>query len=163
MVSRASRNDRAARAGYDAGMRLLRATGLAALLLLAAAATPAGQFEADGYVIHYNALTAGALPSAVTQRLGVGTTPRQGLVTITVLHAEAPGTVPAHVEGSARTLAGHAVPIEFRRVEDEGGETWLGLFTVPGNDTLRFDLAVTPAADGATTQRIRFQQDYVVD
>ena len=135
---------------------------LLALILLPLAAA-AGETTAGAYTIRYNALTANFLPQSTTDKLGIESSLHQGVVNVTVLKGSgaAATSVPAEVAGKASTLTGARVPIRFQRVSDRGGESWIGSFKVPGNDTLRFDLEVTPQGGSAT--QVQFTHDFVVD
>ena len=134
--------------------------------LLFSASTPisrAAEVQAGTYLIRYNALSANFLPKAATDRYGLEHSTRQGLVNVSVLQGKGSGasTVAAEVSGYASTLTGAKVPIRFQRVKDSGGESWLGSFRIPGTDTLRFELDVTPA-DAASTH-VTFSHDYIVE
>ncbi len=135
---------------------------LLALALLPLAAN-AGETTAGAYTIRYNALTANFLPKTTTDRLGIESSLHQGVVNVTVLKGSgaAATSVPAQVTGKAATLTGTKVPIRFQRVTDRGGESWIGSFRVPGNDTLRFNLDVAPKGGPAT--HVQFTHDFVVD
>lgn len=135
--------------------------------LLVLAMTPlltnAGETTAGVYTIRYNALSANFLPQSTTDKLGIGRSLDQGVINITVLKGEGAkaASVPAQVTGTATTLTGSPVVIDFQQITDSGGQSWIGSFKVPGNDTLRFDLDVTP--EGGSTSQIRFTHDYIVD
>ena len=135
---------------------------LLALAMLPLAAN-AGETTAGSYTIRYNALTANFLPQSTTDRLGIESSLHQGVINVTVLKGSgaAAASVSATVAGKASTLTGADIPIRFQRVADSGGESWIGSFDVPGNDTLRFDLEITPQGGPAT--QVQFTHDFVVD
>lgn len=143
-------------------MKLKTWIGLFALIMLPLLAS-AGETTVGPYTIHYNALSSNFLPQATTDKLGIGRSLNQGVLNITVLKGDGAkaSSVPSQVTGSVATLTGHRLVIDFQQVIDSGGESWIGTFTVPGNDTLRFDLDVAPE-DGPAT-KIQFTHDYIVD
>lgn len=146
------------------GMRRQLFIVMAAVLLAALPAlAPAGETVAGAYTIRYNALSSNFLPPATTDKLGIERSLKQGLVNVSVLEGEGAtaSSVPAEVDGHATTLTGSRVDIRFSRVSDSGGESWIGTFRIPGTDTLRFDLDVTPR--GAPTTHVTFTHDYIVD
>ncbi len=119
---------------------------------------PAAELRADGYTIHYNALSAGFLPQNVVDQLAINPDTPTGVVNITVVDDKG-RAVDADVHGNARTLTGQKVSIDFQRIEDAGGASWLGVFEIPGKHaSLRFKLAVTPT--GGDTQLIEFVHDF---
>lgn len=141
----------------------MAALWLAAGLGLAGAAIAAPDNQRAGdYTIHYNALSADALPLVSTRAYGLRHDADQGLVTITVNANAAPGkvgtTVPLTVSGHASTLLGHAVALKVHYVDDPSGHSALVIFNVSGNQTIRFDLDVTPR--GAPTTHLQFMHTY---
>ncbi len=122
----------------------------------------AGEVQSGEYTIHYNALSGDALPLASTRAHGLRHASDQGLVTIAVNLGE-PDTganVPFRVSGHAVTLLGKPVPLAFRHVDDgHGNHSVLVVFDVPGSETLRFDLDVTPQGTSAPTH-LRFVHSY---
>lgn len=143
-------------------MKLKIWIGLLALAMLPLLAS-AGETTVGPYTIRFNALSSNFLPQATADKLGVKRALDQGVLNVTVLkdNGGKASSVPAQVTGTASTLTGSRVAIEFQQVVDRGGESWIGTFTVPGNDTLRFDLDVQPQ-DGPAA-KIRFTHDYIVD
>ncbi|MGB8635830.1 MAG: DUF4426 domain-containing protein [Rhodanobacteraceae bacterium] len=137
-------------------------TGLFALAMTPLMAA-AGETTVGPYTIRYSALSSSFLPQATTDKLGIGRSLRQGVINVTVLEGQGAhaSSVPAEVTGTAATLTGSRVAIRFRQINDDGGQSWIGTFTVPGNDTLRFDLDVTPQGGPAT--HVQFTHDYIVD
>lgn len=123
----------------------------------------AGETTAGAYTIRYNALSSNFLPQATTDKLGIGRSLDQGVINVTVLKGEGAraSSVPSQVTGSAVTLTGGRVAIDFQQITDSGGQSWIGSFKVPGNDTLRFDLDVTP--EGGPTTHVQFTHDYIVN
>lgn len=123
----------------------------------------AGELEVGPYTIRYNALSASALPASSAAQYGIEHVARQGLVNITVSRRHAAGTesVRSSVHGRALTLTGAPIPITFRSIEGGGATSWLGTFQIPGTETLRFEIDVTPA--GEATTRIEFIQDFVIE
>lgn len=137
---------------------------LVAALALAAgpSATVAGLAHGGGFSIRYNALASNALPANAVAALGLPHSARQGMVNVVVRRGKgytAPA-VNAQIGGYATTSAGARLPIRFRTIRDSNGVSYLGAFKVPGTDTLRFDLDVTP--QGAATQHLHFKQSFLV-
>ncbi|MGA7297731.1 MAG: DUF4426 domain-containing protein [Rhodanobacteraceae bacterium] len=137
-------------------------TGLFALAMTPLMAA-AGETTVGPYTIRYSALSSSFLPQVTTDKLGIGRSLHQGVINITVLKGQGAhaSSVPARVTGTASTLTGSRIAITFKQINDDGGQSWIGTFTVPGNDTLRFDLEVTP--QGASATRVQFTHDYIVD
>lgn len=133
---------------------LLLATGWG--LTNTAIAAP-GSLRAGDYTIHYNALSGNALPPVSTRAYGLRHDAGQGLVTITV-NTKAGATVPLTVTGQASTLLGRTIPIKVRYIDDKTGHSALVTFNVGDNQTIRFDLDVTP--QNASTTHLRLVHTY---
>ena len=134
--------------------------------LIFAVATPAlavqaGTLHVDGYTIRYNALPSDALPEAGAKRLELTPAPKLGIVNVSVTRGsgyDAP-SVTAHVSGHATTSTGTTIPIHFRTIHDGDCISYLGTFTVPGKDTLTFDLEVAPT--GGSRRHVHFKQVFL--
>ena len=122
-----------------------------------------GQQQVGDYTIYYNALSADALPAATMRTHGLTHSATQGLVVISVSRGNGANAVEvaAQVSGRAKTLLGKPLPLHFRNIDDNGSLSTLGSFTVPGTDTVRFELDVTP--QGGPTTHLQFTHDYVID
>jgi hypothetical protein len=115
-----------------------------------------GQARAGKYTIYYNVLRATALPKVSARAYGLRHRADQGLVTLAVnVGNEAAGhNVPFTVSGTARTLLDQPVPLTIRYFNDDHGHhAALVLFTVNGNETVRFKLEVTPPHGSPTELR----------
>lgn len=135
------------------------ATALLALGLVGLVHAAPGQRQAGDYTIYYNALSGADLPLVSTRAYGLRHTADQGLVTIAV-NDRSGANVPLTVSGHASTLLGARVPIKIRYVNDgHGNHSVLVTFGVSSNQTLRFDLDVTPR--GGTTTHLHFVHSYM--
>ncbi|HET8899806.1 MAG TPA: DUF4426 domain-containing protein [Rhodanobacteraceae bacterium] len=133
---------------------------LAILLSVFAASTLAGEKTSGNFTIHYNALTAAALPATAAARYGISRDAQQGLLVIAVSDRDG-RNVAATVTGKATSLLGHAVPLAFRNLDENGEHSSLGRFTVNESGSLRFQLEVSP--QGGAPIRLDFVQDFVLD
>jgi hypothetical protein len=100
------------------------------------------------------------LPAVAASNYKLPRSDTQGLLIIAVERNDG-ANVPAAVRGHAATLLGRSLPLQFRRVDENGSPSTLGTFTLPGSDTVRFDLDVTP--QGGPTTHVQWVQDFVVD
>jgi hypothetical protein len=140
------------------------------LLVLLLAATGTGQAaqgqraETSGeYTVHYNALPTTVLGVEVARGYGIVRSATRGFVNIAVLRQgpdEDIGTaVAARVEASVRNLSGQRNRIELREIRDQDAIYYFGEFSTRGDDTLRFEIQVTP--EGSTrTIPVRFEQAF---
>jgi hypothetical protein len=117
--------------------------GVCASLALAENAT-----RVPGYTIHHNALTTDSLSPQVAKAYNITRSKSRGMLNVSVLR-EVPGTtgqpVKARVSVHASNLSGQVKTIELREVEDGEAVYYIGDFRVANQETLNFEVAVTPA------------------
>lgn len=140
------------------------ALGLAALLAaLPAAEAAAEEFDAGDVVVHYTALSTTQLTPEVCAAYGIARSPNRGLLNVAVLR-RVPGRelgvpVPAAVAVTAVNATGQLKPISMRRVDEPPAIYYLGEVTVADQETVTFELLVTP--DGAKAPiRLRLQHQF---
>ena len=146
-------------------MRLLIA--LTALLILALPVTAAAERSQDfgEFVVHFNAISTRFLAPEVANKYGIRRSPREGLLNIAVLRkVMGSGVEPvvSRVEGSATNLTGQQLTLSMREVREGTAIYYIDTFRVNNEETLRFDLTVTPK-DSDETYNVRFRQQFFVD
>ena len=141
--------------------------GAAMLMMLMPARGRAEQLEKfDGYIVHYNALSADQLAPEVAQAYKLQRSSHRGLVNIAVQKdngAAEPTPVGATITGTASNLSGQRTPLDIREIKEDGAVYYLGEFPIgSGTDTFRFQIDVKP--EGATrAYALKFSKNYVTD
>lgn len=137
---------------------------LLAALLAAGPAAPASaeEFDGDGFVVHYTALSTLQLAPAVADAYGIARSGNRGLLNVAVLRkvpGRALGTpVPAQVVVTAANTLGQLKPIAMRRVDEPPAIYYLGELTVADQEQVTFELQVTPEGARAPIRlRLRHQ------
>ena len=136
---------------------------LAVVAALLAAPAPAEEFDADGVVVHYTALSTMQLTPAIAASYGIARSPNRGLLNVAVLRS-VPGRtlgvpVPAQVVVTAANTLGQLKPIAMRRVDEPPAIYYLGEVTVADRETVRFELQVIPEGAKAPI-RLRLQHQF---
>lgn len=116
----------------------------------------AGSVRNGEVTIYYNALTGAALPLVSTQAYRLRHDANQGLVVITANRGSS--NLEVQVSGTARTLLGNKIKLQFRAVGKPGQHSTLVIFDVHGHQTINFQLDVTPL--GGETTHLRFTHQY---
>jgi hypothetical protein len=126
----------------------------------------AAQFAAyPPYEIHYNAFRADFIGEEMAREAGITRRHDRGLVNVTVLRQQAGGAstpVEATVKITVRNLFGDQQRPTPRPVRDAGGVSYLGEFSLSGNDTYTIDLVVQPS-DAKQEFTVRFSQPLEAD
>lgn len=134
------------------------------LLLALAFALPAladNATRAGGFVVHHNAVPSTSLAPDVARQYGITRSANRALVNISVRQGE-PGAdraVRATVKLVATNLSGQRQELRAREVREGDALYYLAEARISGNDTLAFELEVTP--EGATAPiRASFRQEF---
>jgi len=104
-----------------------------------------------GYTIHHNALTTDSLAPQVAKAYGIQRSKNRGMLNVSVLKDKAGSIgepVKAKVEATATNLSGQSREIDMREVMDGGAVYYIGDFRVSNQETLNFDLTVSPSGAG---------------
>lgn len=147
-------------------MTLARPLWFALLAACALGTTPpaaAEVHEAEGFVVHYTALSTIQLTPAIAAAYGIARSPHRGLLNVAV-QRRVPGRslgvpVGAALVVTAVNTLGQIKPIAMRRVEETPAIYFLGEVTVADQETVTFELQVIP--EGSTTPiRLRLQHQF---
>lgn len=124
---------------------------LAAGVLMTAAAFFANAENAtqvSGYTIHHNAMTTDTLSPKIAKAYDIQRSKARGMLNISVIRDEAGTTghsVKAKVSAMAvNPLTGHARLLDMREVAEGSATYYIGDFSVGNQETLNFELHVTP-------------------
>lgn len=147
-----------------APMTTCRALAVCLLLVLLGAlpseAQPTDAIHISGYVIYPSIVDADAISAPVARRLALPRGRDWLVVDLSVMRGpNAAHGVPvaSRVEGTATTLLGKRLPLQFRIVTDDGPPHSLAVIQVSRPDTLTFTLRVAP--EDAAPFRIDFSRD----
>jgi len=112
-------------------------------------------------VVHYNAVPTTSLTADVARQYGITRSANRALVNISVRRGT-PGAdqaVPAKVSVAATNLNGQRSDLRVREVREGEAIYYLAEARIQGNETLNFELEVTP--EGATAPvKASFSQEF---
>jgi hypothetical protein len=106
-----------------------------------------------GYTIHHNALTTDILAPKVAKAYNIQRSKSRGMLNVSVIKdaTENEGRpVRAKVTATATNLNGQIREIPLREVRDGDAIYYIGDFRVANEETLNFDLQVTPEGSSGT-------------
>lgn len=117
-----------------------------------------------GYVIHHSAFTTDTLPPEVARHYNLTRSKNRGMLNISVIRG-IPGqvghSVAAQVKVQATNLAGQSREIDMRELRDGEAIYYIGDFRITNQETLNFDIEVTPEGESAPYQARLSQQFYI--
>ena len=127
--------------------RFLRIAAALALVGTSALAVGENATHVPGYTIHHNAFTTDTLTPQVAKAYNIQRSKSRGMVNVSVLKdvPHSPGQpVKAKIHASATNLSGQSRDIELREVVDGDAVYYIGDFRIANEETLKFQLEVTP-------------------
>lgn len=135
--------------------------GLLFSLALAMPALAENSTRAGDITVHHNAVPTTSLTPDVARQYGITRSANRALVNISVRQGE-PGAdraVQAKVKLVATNLNGQRLDLQAREVREGDAVYYLAEARITGNDTLVFELEVTP--EGATAPiKASFRQEF---
>jgi len=139
---------------------------LAASLTVIATIAHAQYAENFGaYRVRYNALPTEQLLPDVAQAYGIVRSQQLGLVNIAVQRSadgDASAPIRATLNGTATSLSGQRVELQFREIAEDGAVYYIAQFPISAPDTYRFDISITPES-ATSPYKLKFSQGFVAD
>ena len=138
---------------------------LAVLLLAPPMASAENSTRMAGYTVHHNAVPTAILTPDIASNYRIVRSKYRGLLNVSVIRDQAGTTgtpVTAEVTARATNLIGKIHEIPMREVREEEAIYYIGDYPIVDNETLTFDLEVTPAGL-ETPIRARLEQQFFID
>jgi hypothetical protein len=114
------------------------------------------------YAVHYNALRTDTLTPEIAQAYQLTRRNNRAMINITVQKRGAgKATTPhkARVEGFASNLTAQVKNLEFREIQDGEAIYYIAETQVSNDETLNFEIRVTPEGNATSTQ-VKFSQRF---
>lgn len=139
---------------------------LGATLLLGSSLVRAENYQSFGdYDIHYNAFTSDFLSPQVAQTYKVQRSKNRAILVVSLLK-KVLGTPGQGVSGilrvTAHNLSGQLRNLDMRKIEEGSAIYYLATFPVNNEETLDFELLVTPQGRDAPYV-VKFRQQFFTD
>lgn len=134
---------------------------LLSVLLLALPALADNSTRVNGYVVHHNAVATTSLSPDVARQYGITRSANRALVNISVRQGP-PGAdraVQAAITLAATNFNGQRLNLRTREVREGDAVYYLAEARITGNDTLVFELQVTPEGAPAPI-KASFSQEF---
>lgn len=112
------------------------------------------------YTVYYNAFNSSELSPNVARQYGITRAGNLGVVNISIRDASNP--IATIVSGNVRNLLSQGSPLRFKKVEESGAIYYLATFRFENQDTLTFNLSLTPEKDSKNF-KFSFQNQFFVD
>jgi hypothetical protein len=124
-------------------------------------AQPAGASSSDigNHVVHFSAQLTDQLPPEVARAYNILRSKNRAMLNVSVLETATGKPVAAKVEVETVNLTGQMKNIVMRKIQEQEAIYYIGETPVANQETLIFDISVTP--EGATeASNVRFKRQF---
>lgn len=127
-------------------------------------ATPAEDqaYDAGDYIIHYNAISTDEVPAEVAKSVGIVRARNRAMLTVSIVEEDSGESREGDINVRAANLSGQLKNISMRKVEQGASIYYLGEVSVAHQETLIFDIEVTPEGE-TTSSEIRYKRQFYTD
>ena len=147
-------------------LKNVAAAMIAGVMLVVSSISWAESFKSFGdYDVHYNAFTTDFLSPQVAQTYKIQRSKNRALLNISILKKVlgTPGeSVSGVVRATAKNLSGQLRSLDVRKVPDGQAIYYLATFAVNNEETLDFEIQVTPQGRDAPYV-VKFRQQFFTD
>ncbi len=127
-------------------------------------AEPAGASYVDigDHVVHFSAQLTDQLPPEVARTYNIVRSKNRAMLNVSVVDEQTRGTVTALVVVKTVNLTGQLKNVTMRKVQEQEAIYYIGETPVANQETLVFDITVTPDGQDAATD-LRFKRQFYTD
>ena len=121
--------------------------------------------DAGDYVVHFNALATEMLPAEVARAYGIVRSGSRALINVSVIRKQTGSIgepVAANVAVNASNLTGQLKSVTVRRIEEGEAIYYIGEIPVANQETLIFDIKVTPEGETRPIS-VKFRQQFYAE
>ncbi len=125
------------------------------------AAQPAGASSSDlgNHVVHFSAQLTDQLPPEVARTYNILRSKNRAMLNVSVIEAESGTPVTAVIEVKVVNLTGQLKNVVMRKIQEQEAIYYIGETAVANQETLVFDITVTP--DGSSQPAtVRFKRQF---
>ena len=124
-------------------------------------AEPAGSTSVDigNHVVHFSAQSTDQLPPEVARAYNIVRSKNRAMLTVSLQDKSSKAPVAGLVEVSAVNLTGQLKSVTMRQVEEGDAIYYIGDIAVANQETLIFDISVTPEG-AAKPAAVRFKRQF---
>jgi len=97
----------------------------------------------DGYTVHFSAQLTDSLPPQVARQYNIVRSGKRAMLNVTIIEDDGSPTTGA-VNVKTVNLTGQLKNVQMRKIEEQEAVYYIGVTPVENNETLVFDISVTP-------------------
>lgn len=97
----------------------------------------------DGYTVHFSAQLTDSLPPQVARQYNIVRSGKRAMLNVTIIEDDGSPTT-GTVNVKTVNLTGQLKNVQMRKIEEQEAVYYIGVTPVENNETLVFDISVTP-------------------
>ena len=127
-------------------------------------AEPAGASYAEigGHVVHFSAQSTDQLPPEIARAYNIVRSKNRAMLNVSVLEGGTNRPVTAEVAVKTVNLTGQMKNVTMRMIQEQEAIYYIGETPVANQETLIFDISVTPDGE-AEASNVRFKRQFYTD
>jgi hypothetical protein len=119
----------------------------------------ASSVSTGGHTVHFNALSTDQLPPDVARQYNIVRSKNRAMLNVSVIRDDDQSPVTALVDVKAVNLTGQLKNVNMRKIQEQEAIYYIAEIPVANDETLVFDLSVTP--EGKTDMiEVRFKRQF---
>ncbi|MBT8084642.1 MAG: DUF4426 domain-containing protein [Woeseia sp.] len=119
----------------------------------------ASSVTADGFTVHFSALSTDQLPPEVARQYNIVRSKNRAMLNVSIVTQEEGTSVTAAVSVKTVNLTGQLKNVNMRKIEEQEAIYYIGEIPVANSETLVFDISVVPAGQENPIE-VRFKRQF---
>lgn len=119
----------------------------------------ASSVSADGFTIHFSALSTDQLPPEVARQYNIVRSKNRAMLNVSILNDETGGASTGSVSVKTVNLTGQLKNVNMRKIQEQEAIYYIGEIPVANSETLVFDITVVPEGNDSPID-VRFKRQF---
>lgn len=119
----------------------------------------ASMISADGYTIHFSALSTDQLPPEVARQYNIVRSKNRAMLNVSVINDANGNSSTANVSVKTVNLTGQLKNVNMRKIQEQEAIYYIGEISVANSETLVFDITVLPEGVDSPVE-VRFKRQF---
>jgi hypothetical protein len=119
----------------------------------------ASSVSADGFTVHFSALSTDQLPPEVARQYNIVRSKNRAMLNVSVVKQDDGSSVTANVAVKTVNLTGQLKNVNMRKIQEQEAIYYIGEIPVANSETLIFDISVVPEGQERPIE-VRFKRQF---
>jgi len=119
----------------------------------------ASSVSADGFTVHFSALSTDQLPPEVARQYNIVRSKNRAMLNVSIIKQEDGSSGTGNVTVKTVNLTGQLKNVNMRKIQEQEAVYYIGEIPVANSETLVFDISVTPEGQERPIE-VRFKRQF---